>query len=245
MNIAYLHRTKGRGVEGVHINEIIRQFKYMGHCVDVISPVNESQSINAQNPAMGVGKGKSIVDYFPEFLFECLELSYNFAGLRNIARLFKNKKINLIYERYAIFNIFGVFFAKNKSINLVLEVNYTSLMPLVRKRNYFLKPFARLFDAYIFRNSTRLIAVSSYLKEHLISEFKIPAHKITVLPNAADPDKFKYIEYDLSSSDRVIGFVGGFYPWHGVDMLVDSFRNTVMEFPQARLVLVGDGPERN
>jgi glycosyltransferase involved in cell wall biosynthesis len=39
-------------------------------------------------------------------------------------------------------------------------------------------------------------------------------------------------------------FVGGFWPWHGLDLLVESFREVVRKAPNAQLVLVGDGPTK-
>ncbi len=42
----------------------------------------------------------------------------------------------------------------------------------------------------------------------------------------------------------VIGFVGGFYNWHGLDLLVEAFMRIAKQFPSASLVLIGDGPMR-
>jgi glycosyltransferase involved in cell wall biosynthesis len=42
----------------------------------------------------------------------------------------------------------------------------------------------------------------------------------------------------------VVSFVGGFQPWHGIDLLVESFPRILQEFPNCKLLLVGDGPDR-
>ncbi|MFE5342827.1 glycosyltransferase, partial [Isoptericola sp. NPDC056578] len=39
-------------------------------------------------------------------------------------------------------------------------------------------------------------------------------------------------------------FVGTLKPWHGLDVLVDAFAGVRDRVPDARLLLVGDGPER-
>ncbi|MFC7880123.1 glycosyltransferase, partial [Isoptericola sp. NPDC057391] len=39
-------------------------------------------------------------------------------------------------------------------------------------------------------------------------------------------------------------FVGTLKPWHGLDVLVDAFAGLRACVPEARLLLVGDGPER-
>jgi glycosyltransferase involved in cell wall biosynthesis len=39
-------------------------------------------------------------------------------------------------------------------------------------------------------------------------------------------------------------FVGGFQPWHGLEFLVEAFAQVAQKRPDAKLVLVGDGPAR-
>jgi glycosyltransferase involved in cell wall biosynthesis len=39
-------------------------------------------------------------------------------------------------------------------------------------------------------------------------------------------------------------WVGGFYPWHDLDLLLESFTQVLRKQPKARLVLVGEGQTR-
>jgi glycosyltransferase involved in cell wall biosynthesis len=39
-------------------------------------------------------------------------------------------------------------------------------------------------------------------------------------------------------------WVGGFYPWHDLDLLLESFAQVLQKRPDARLLLVGDGQTR-
>ena len=43
-------------------------------------------------------------------------------------------------------------------------------------------------------------------------------------------------------SKMVIGFVGGFYPWHGVHLLLDILPEMAQKVPNVALLLVGEGP---
>jgi len=117
---------------------------------------------------------------------------------------------------------------------------------LVRRRSMFLKPLARYVDRYVFHQATGLAAVSSNLKQHLIDTYGIPAEKIVVLPNAADPDDFDMNRIARAAlpgaAGKIIGFVGGFYPWHGLEMLLEAFRIVAAKVETAQLLLVGDGP---
>ncbi len=239
MNIVYIHRTRGEGVEGVHIDEIVRQFVGFGHRVEIVCPVEPDEAGgNRRNQHRDVGRK------LPEFLFEIAELAYNLLGYYKLARLAQRDDVDLIYERYAIFSVFGVFFARRRRVPIVIEANYTAELPLVRRRTKLLKPLARRLDRYIFAGATRIVAVSSFVRDHLVEFYRVDPDKIRVVPNAADPDKFRFVDRDLGDDPKTIGFVGGFYPWHDVGLLVSAFAELAAEHPAARLCLVGDGPER-
>jgi glycosyltransferase involved in cell wall biosynthesis len=47
------------------------------------------------------------------------------------------------------------------------------------------------------------------------------------------------------TTELVVIWVGGFYPWHDIDLLLESFARVLQEQPRARLVLVGDGQTRS
>lgn len=74
---------------------------------------------------------------------------------------------------------------------------------------------------------------------------------VTILPNAIDPERFKYDEiarnsirsrYGISKDDFVIGHVGRFYPQKNHKFLIDLFSELLKQVPNAKLLLLGDGP---
>jgi glycosyltransferase involved in cell wall biosynthesis len=256
MNIAYFHRTRATGVEAVHIGQIVLGMEKHGHAVHMVSPVGEfiEHVRGTPKPAASAPTGaKAKSRELPELVFELLELGYNLKAFWDGWRLSSRVKLGGIYERYAIFALAGLLVARLRGVPLVLEVNYTSLSPLVRKRSALLKPLARFCDGLLFRRATRLMAVSSYLRDELVREFGVPADRIEVVPNAADPAVFDPVAalarpaktpLPEGPDAALVGFVGGFYPWHGLGLLVDAFLAVAPKFPQARLLLIGDGPMR-
>ncbi|MBL8521421.1 MAG: glycosyltransferase family 4 protein [Betaproteobacteria bacterium] len=251
LNILYMHRTQAHGVEGVHIREIVKAWRRLGNAVVVVSPVKESPQDSSGDgggaPRAGMMRRlmSAMSRRLPEILFECLEVAYNVVAYRQAATV---RDTDFIFERYAIFAFAGSLLAARRRIPHIIEVNYTSRSELVRKRSALLAPLAFRIDKFIFSRATALAAVSSRLKEHLISEFGIPAERVIVLPNAADPEVFDPDKVTpasgLKDTGKWIGFVGGFYPWHGVGLLVDAFCRIADAVPDARLLLVGDGPMR-
>lgn len=75
--------------------------------------------------------------------------------------------------------------------------------------------------------------------------------KVTILPNAIDPERFKFSEsarreirkqYGIKDDDFVIGHVGRFYPQKNHNFLIDVFSEVHKQKPNAKLLLLGDGP---
>lgn len=242
--ILYLHRTQGMGVERVHISGIANAFRAAGCRVDICSPAGmELDGADAAAESGGGAHGLSRLSrYTPELVFELMEMLYNLIALRQV-RQCGLERYDLIFERYAIFSCAGLILARIRKIPFVLEVNYTSSSPLVRQRSRLLKPLAFALDKLLFRSATLLTPVSSALQRELIEVFHVPESKIVVLANAVDPASFTPRSHPTDGAGRIIGFVGGFYPWHGLNLLIDAFKLIHGQFPQARIMLVGDGPE--
>lgn len=256
MNILYLHRTQGQGVEGVHIWGIANGFMKLGHGVSVVSPsgIHDRQPERPENKK-DTSSNKSVLGllskYTPELIFEFVEMAYNYISGKQIKKASNAFKPDIIYERYAIFAVAGMRFAKKNNIPLIIEVNYTSCSPLVRKRSALLKPFAKYIDRKLFECAASIVVVSSFLRDHLINDYGISPDKILVCTNAADPDVFTENTQGVSTLDgvslkdkKVIGFVGTFSPWHGVHMLIDAFKAFSHDVSDAVIALVGDGPEK-
>ncbi|AAZ96246.1 glycosyl transferase, group 1 [Thiobacillus denitrificans ATCC 25259] len=79
----------------------------------------------------------------------------------------------------------------------------------------------------------------------------IPAGKITVIPNAVDVDKFAVggqadpelkMKLGLGAS-RVLGFIGSFYAYEGLDLLIGALPAITARAPDVKVLLVGGGPQ--
>lgn len=75
--------------------------------------------------------------------------------------------------------------------------------------------------------------------------------KVTILPNAIDPERFKYNEcarkeirswHGIADNDFVIGHVGRFFTQKNHEFLIDVFYDVCKKKPNAKLLLLGDGP---
>jgi len=98
-----------------------------------------------------------------------------------------------------------------------------------------------------------IVCVSQPLKAHLTKIWNIQAEKIFVFPNGVDAEQFrpnpeqraKIRDHLKVSTNPLILFVGNFYEWHDVAILLDAFSQILKSYPDTRLVLVGEGSTRN
>lgn len=79
----------------------------------------------------------------------------------------------------------------------------------------------------------------------------IPADKITVIPNAVDieafdpggtPDEALKAKLGLTGAP-VVGFIGSFYAYEGLDLLLAALPAMLQRRPDVRVLLVGGGPQ--
>lgn len=81
----------------------------------------------------------------------------------------------------------------------------------------------------------------------------IAAEKVTVIPNAVNIDDFNLDEIpdpqlaiDLGLEGKLLlGFIGSFYAYEGLHLLLQALPKMLVQNPQIRILLVGGGPQEN
>jgi glycosyltransferase involved in cell wall biosynthesis len=245
MKILYHHRTQAEDAQGVHIHEMVRAFEALGHTVRMQALVELDRE--SRRKVRGAG-WKRIAGGAPAWLYELMGLIYNLHGYRGLARAIRKSRPDLIYERYALNTFCGVWASRRFGIPLVLEVN----APLRREQRALgrlaFRRLARFSERWICSNSTRTIVVTDVMRRMLVEEGVRP-ERLTVMHNGVDPSEFHPGVSGEAVRRRhgldgktVVGFVGWFRPWHGLEMLLDAVRGLAHEGSGVRLLLVGDGP---
>lgn len=105
---------------------------------------------------------------------------------------------------------------------------------------------ARWHTKLLLRRSSRwllaFICITQYMKQEFQKVFKLPDAKMPVIPHGIPaPGGIK----EKSSKDNpVVLFVGRMLEFKGVESLVRIWREIYQKVPQARLLMIGDGPLR-
>jgi glycosyltransferase involved in cell wall biosynthesis len=247
MRILYHHRTRSTDAQRIHIREIVRALQDLGHNVEIISliPLDKAEQDAARDA--GDPFWKRWVRRIP-YSYELLQLAYNLAGIPMLAAAMLRGRAAFIYERYSLFNFTGLVVARLFGVPLILEVNSPFALEQSRDREIRAEGLACWSERFICTHATRVIAVSTPLARILASS-GVPANCITVMSNGVSIEDFQPGSADRALARQlgldgcaVIGFVGWFRNWHGLDLLLQAFHEGRLAALGAKLLLIGDGP---
>ncbi|HEX9037920.1 MAG TPA: glycosyltransferase family 4 protein [Ktedonobacterales bacterium] len=268
MRILYLCADFGipvRGFKGasVHVREVASALTQLGHEVAILTPkVGEGNEVRARlipvpapplAPALErglrligkpFGSGKRLAR-------EARELVYNRTMSRAATAFAADWPADCVYERYALFGLAGAEVAKRLGVPHILEVNAPLRLERQRAAGLALEWPARWLERSIFGGADRVLCVSDAMADYVRAR-GAPSERVEVQPNAVDVDRFwpddrapdLRARLGYAPGDVVIGFTGSLKPWHGVESLVEAVAHLRDDLPQARLLIVGDGPAR-
>lgn len=108
---------------------------------------------------------------------------------------------------------------------------------------------SRALETYAIRRVDAVTTICEGLRAEIV-ERGVPSSKVTVVPNAVDVDSFNAdlprddaLARELGLEGRtVLGFLGSFYGYEGLDLLVRALPRISGQIPNVALLLVGGGP---
>jgi glycosyltransferase involved in cell wall biosynthesis len=249
LKILYHHRTLGDGAEGIHIREMVRAFRGLGHEVRVIGPAGEAEP-HASGRSQVLGSIKQMI---PTVAFELMEISYSAYAFVKTAFEIARWRPDFVYDRYITFNAGVVLAARACGVRVLLEVNAPLALERAAQRDerLILRRLAKAFERWICSQPTRTIVVSTPLKDYLES-LGVPPGQCYVMPNGVDPNKFApqpkdqalLAELKIAAGSLVIGFTGVLREWHGLDLLLEAAAHLTAQRFNITVLVVGDGPYR-
>lgn len=103
-------------------------------------------------------------------------------------------------------------------------------------------PSARRLSRRVYAGCDRVVAVSTAIARLLVEQYDVPAERVqTLLPRPSRPAP-PLPRHDLG--DPLVGVVARLVPEKGVDVFLHAVARVARVVPQARFVVVGDGPCR-
>lgn len=108
----------------------------------------------------------------------------------------------------------------------------------------------RWLETLAFKRVQHVFTICEGLRSDIVAR-GISSSKVTVIPNAVNiesfepggaPDEALKARLGLQGAN-VVGFIGSFYAYEGLNLLLDALPAILVQQPNARLLLVGGGPQ--
>ena len=263
LHIAYVCADRGIPVGGqrggsAHIGELTRALRERGADVRIIAArTNEDIDESAMPaPTLNLGGQRNVRQMRQVLLAdargakaqiatgEAFGLLLNPAISKALERLHKDWRIDAVYERYSLWSHAAADFARSNELPYLVEANSPLPEEQRRYRGLVNAAAAASIEGYVFRSADRVLVPSGALLPYAVSK---GARAVTVIPNAADPERFRPEVRHVRRREGepfTIGFVGSLKPWHGIEYLVRAFKRLRRMSPDYRMLVVGDGPLR-
>jgi len=110
---------------------------------------------------------------------------------------------------------------------------------------------SRALESYVLRRSDAITTICEGLRDDVLAR-GVATNRVTVVPNAVDPAEFDGQTVDDPTETRaryglegksVLGFVGSFFAWEGLSLLLDALPAILEQRSDVGVLLVGGGDE--
>jgi glycosyltransferase involved in cell wall biosynthesis len=260
MKVLYLCPSPYLGIRdragwSTHMTSVIRALRELGH--EVRPHLSAGPARHVTDPRCNPGRRRVLPRQAVPPLFrlarrDLYELLHDRGLDRKILSVCERFGPDVIYERTEVYHAAGARVARRLGLPLILEVNG----PLVEEREAWAgmlySGLARRIEASKYAAADAVVTVSAALADYLCAH-GVDRDKIHVVPNAADVDLFHpqrahpgAIRAQFGLGRRlVIGFVGAFADWHGLEGLIRAMADLAYSrVLDVHLLMVGDGPAR-
>ena len=244
-----------------HVREVVQELENLGHRVRVIVRL-EGQTWVTDDLETFVPIRVRWLDQGPLRWFERLvrriqsELKLPYAAFFESLRFAQACQqtlagYDLLYERLSWMGYGGALASRWLKIPLILEDNGDQLADLESKGIAPQGLQRRLsigVTGWAVRQATQIVSTGEGWRRQFIKRWGVPDTKVTTVENGTTTiDLLKrenlraFRGLKASEVTPTLVYLGGFYPWHGVPVLLRAFSQALKFGKSMRLILIGSG----
>jgi len=226
----------------VHVEELTSALKQLGHEIIIVAPaMTDDQSFDASPRFVDFLKR-----YLPRFLYELAELGYSLVAYRRMIDAARKHQPHVIYERYNLYMLAGVWPKRTTGFPMLLQVNASLYDERKKFSGIALDRLARWSEKTAWASTDRVLPETEVLAGY-VERVGVPPDRITVIPHGIHEELFASAPTTADAQRRigldgklVLGFVGFVREWHNLEHVVDLVADS--RDWRRHLLVVGDGP---
>jgi glycosyltransferase involved in cell wall biosynthesis len=249
VRIAYLHYLSPNDSALTHVDEFARAARDLGTSLDVYAMNADDDAPSTAPPAVPAVPSRPFLKrHLSRYLREPRELWSNVPHLRRATRMLRDARPDVLLARVSLLTASSVILARRYRLPLVLEINAPALDATTYNTEYLHLPYIPgALERWRLEAADAATVVSSSLRSYLVERYHLLPAKLTVVPNGADVNRFRpdvapaFLGWPNDAHGPVVGFVGSFQEFHGVDILARMIDRVARQRPGVRFLLVGDG----
>jgi glycosyltransferase involved in cell wall biosynthesis len=223
-----------------HIMEVSGNLKKLGNQVKLIVP--RYARYNQPTPVDIIYVPIIKLKFLRTFIYELLAPLFFLAYLTFW-------RPDIIYWRQAYLTFFPVFLSKLCGKIIITEVNGLTIDEVASETlNPLRKKIILRFEKFNYKYSSHLICVAPNIKERIIAHYNIEKDKVSVILNGVNSDRMPILnikeakkKIGIDPDVAVVGFVGHFFPWDGIEYLIEAADEIVKKKKDVLFLIIGHG----
>jgi glycosyltransferase involved in cell wall biosynthesis len=156
---------------------------------------------------------------------------------------------DIVYWRQAYLTVFPALLSRLLVKAIITEVNGLTIDELESERlSNLRKKVIMVFETVNYRASSHLICVAPVIRDRILEHYDLPRGRVSVILNGVNADRMPVMdprearrEIGLDQDLQVVGFVGHFFPWDGIEYLIEAAPRIIEETGDVRFLIVGHG----
>lgn len=228
--------------------ELMDALARQGHTVNQYW-LNENKDVSGYNQTAQSRLRSKLKKKLDKYLHEPNQILKNLSYVRRESRIIRREKPDLVISRLDVYLFSTWLVTRIFRLPWLVEADSPEVYEYRKFYVHYKKlpGVDRFLERFVVRAANRVFVVSNLIKQYFVKQGSQPG-KIVVIPNGADFSKYKSVAKNKDIMQQfhigeqiVVGFVGSFHYWHGVENLI-KIMDAILEREQnVVFFLVGSG----
>ena len=257
---------------GTYTRQLINAFEHANYHITVVTLYADTGgelNVSQKGKVRFIQFPKPTIDGYDQLFFTHEDNAYQKGVYYNLLSFIPKGEEIYFHFNFMELSAIAQFIKINMPYKIVLTVHYTfwsfaldgdvdKLNRIIdRPENNWESGIQKSFlnDKFFLNDiADYVIAIATHSTQMLNSLYGVDASKITLIPNGLDDSHKERTTADkrnirkrfhIGENEKVLLFVGRVTSVKGVEQLIEAFKSVLAQIPDSRLIIAGEGPEKD